>query len=98
VERRRGGSGRGAPRSPGRRRRDAHPGAAGLLSVEEGGAGGGGRPDLAVPELEVPRASWKSVLLRKDADAVNLEDRSTTTPCYYHYQERGSSTTRRCSC
>jgi hypothetical protein len=39
VERRRGGSGRGAPRSPGRRRHGAHPGAAGLLTVE-GGAGG----------------------------------------------------------
>jgi hypothetical protein len=46
VERRRGGCDRGASRSPGRQRRDAHPGAAGLMSVEEGGAGGGGRLDL----------------------------------------------------
>jgi hypothetical protein len=46
--------------------------------VEEGGAGGGGRPDLADPELELPRASWKSALLRKDTDAVNPEDRSAS--------------------
>jgi hypothetical protein len=44
--------------------------------VEEGGAGGGGRPDLAVPERELPRAPWRPALLRKDADAVYPEDRS----------------------
>jgi hypothetical protein len=46
--------------------------------VEEAGAGGRGRPDLAVLELEVPRASWKPALLRKDADAVYPEDRSAS--------------------
>jgi hypothetical protein len=46
--------------------------------VEEGGAGGGGRPDLAVPELELPRAPWKPALLRKDADTVNPEDRGAS--------------------
>jgi hypothetical protein len=47
--------------------------------VEEGGAGGGGRSDLADPELELPRAPWKPALLRKDADAVNPEDRGAST-------------------
>jgi hypothetical protein len=46
--------------------------------VEEGGAGGGGRPDLAVSELELPRAPWKPALLRQDADAVYPEDRSAS--------------------
>jgi hypothetical protein len=41
--------------------------------VEEGGAGGRGRPDLTVPELELPRAPWKPALLRK-------EDRRTGAP------------------
>jgi hypothetical protein len=46
--------------------------------VEEEGAGGGGRPDLADSELELPRTPWKSALLRKDADAVNPKDRSAS--------------------
>jgi hypothetical protein len=37
-----------------------------------------GRPDLAVPELELLRAPWKPALLRKDADAVYPEDRSAS--------------------
>jgi hypothetical protein len=46
--------------------------------VEEGGAGGGGWPDVAVPELELPWAPWEPALLRKDADAVYPEDRSAS--------------------
>jgi hypothetical protein len=52
--------------------------AAGLQFVEEGGAGGGRRPDLAVPERELPRAPWRPALLRTDADAVYPEDRSAS--------------------
>jgi hypothetical protein len=33
---------------------------------------------VAYPELELPRAPWKPVLLRKDADAVYPEDRSAS--------------------
>jgi hypothetical protein len=46
--------------------------------VEEGGAGGGGRPDLAVPERELLRVPWRPALLRTDADAVYPEDRSAS--------------------
>jgi hypothetical protein len=42
----------------------------------EGGAGGGGKPDLAVPEL--PWAPWRPALLRTDADAVYPKDRSAS--------------------
>jgi hypothetical protein len=33
---------------------------------------------VADPELELPLASWKPTLLRKDADTVNPEDRSAS--------------------
>jgi hypothetical protein len=33
---------------------------------------------VADPDRELPRASWKPMLLRKDADAVNPEDQSAS--------------------
>jgi hypothetical protein len=33
---------------------------------------------VADPELELPRAPWEPALLRKDADAVNPEDRGAS--------------------
>jgi hypothetical protein len=66
VERRRGGSGRGAPRSPGRRRHGAHPGAAGLLSVE-GGAGGREEARGAAVPASPPRGYGRAPRLRRRA-------------------------------